>query len=298
MAEDPLSLALVALGIVVGAGATLYYITRRIRKRASRLHTDLAPSTRYRDDQAYNQVRLGRAEADILRRQGYDVSGPVARLDRADERLGRRDFEGASLLAGEAHEALVELRSAPAPALRAPAPERSVPLAAGVGVATGGAVPSPSATPATPKLEKNQAESRFQLTLLVEEFTRAKAAHPQDPSVIAAERSLGDAQLAFTRAEYTDALRIALKTRRSLGGQVEGLPAASHEALGGTSAAVPAGATGPVGPTCARCGRPVKAADKFCRACGAPRSGASCPRCGAPVTGDDVYCGACGAPMT
>ena len=48
--------------------------------------------------------------------------------------------------------------------------------------------------------------------------------------------------------------------------------------------------------TCARCGTPIAAGDKFCRSCGVSLA-PTCALCGAPVTADARFCRQCGAPV-
>ncbi len=314
MAIDPYTLFYIALSVVGVAVVVLVLMVRRVRHRAAKLREEIAgTSARNENDRAYNKIRLALAEAAILRRQGIDVSRPSGQLDEAQGRMDRRDFEGAMALANSAHESLVSLQhgagkalSQPQPALFATVPNRpaAVPSSAAVRSAPTTLPRVELAPPAEgPRLEKNRAESRFQLNLLVEDLAKTRGERPKDPRIPAGERGLNEAQLAYTKADYTEALRLALKARRALGSHVEGFPISGRGAQVERSwseqsaeEVAPAASSGP-GETCPRCGKPTRPGDQFCRSCGAPRGGSTCPRCRSPVSANDAFCASCGAPV-
>jgi hypothetical protein len=319
-AYDPYLLLIAAIVITVIVIAVMYVIIRTLRRRAAKLRLDLDTSPRVRDDRAFNQIRLARAEAAILLRSGVDVDRPLDLLAQADRRMELRDSEGALELARSAHESLVRLQqSGPsrlpaaagtataASAVATPPPPNGTgsasrgPILAG-GAATAAAAPEPN------RLVKNRAESHFQLTLLVEDLDRIRAIHPKDPILKAGDAGLLQAQSAYAAGEYTEALKLALKTRRTVGGQLETLPPpkrapgaversededAESLSRGETEGQKAVGAR-----PCPQCGRPVAQGDRFCRLCGASTAPGTCPRCGASLGAADIYCGSCGAPTS
>ncbi|HTT26556.1 MAG TPA: zinc ribbon domain-containing protein, partial [Thermoplasmata archaeon] len=143
---------------------------------------------------------------------------------------------------------------------------------------------------------KNRMEAHFQMTLLVGEIVSAQGA----PGRAEAEGLRGQAQSAYARADYTEALRLALRGRRALGSRLETLPAVGS--AGGSRA------PGALAPTpdraaaasrsCAQCGRPLQAEDRFCRGCGATNVPTQCPRCQGELGPSDTFCGRCGAPVS
>ncbi len=293
---EALVVGAVASAVLIGGA---FYVLRRLRlrhlgSRASASRPELA------SDRAYNRAAMARREADLLQAQGVDVSRARELLGLSDRSFQVREFDRAYELAQSAHETLVTLRqqrggAAARPPLTAPpvpatppvavprAPPEDFPLAA-----------EPNGTAAeltTTRPPKNKLESHFQLRLLESDL----AARGNSPDTTGARELFSQAQAAFGREEYTEALRLALKGRRQLGGAVETL---------GPTTATPSGRPAPPGAPapsrstpegrCAKCGRAIVAGDAFCRGCGTPYAAATCPKCGAPRTASDAFCGRCG----
>ncbi|MFI5415127.1 MAG: zinc ribbon domain-containing protein, partial [Candidatus Lutacidiplasmatales archaeon] len=153
----------------------------------------------------------------------------------------------------------------------------------------------PPADPPAPRLAKNRAESRFQIGLLNEELAEAAQTRPADSAVPDAQKASAEAQSAYDRAEYTDAMRLALRGRRKLGTRIESLPPPNTRIPPTPPAMVPVALDGPAGTApCIQCGRPLKAADRFCRSCGTPKAPTACPSCGTSIELGDRFCPACG----
>jgi hypothetical protein len=189
-----------------------------------------------------------------------------------------------------------------------------VPAAPGANPSNG--LPATSEGPAPngrPRLPKNQLEARFELALLEEEVERQRERPPDGQAWAEAQGCARDARRAYDGRDFTEALRLALRGRRRLGSRVETIgrpartpvpdlppsPAAERKPApsnGGPSPASLGNTTPTV--TCARCGRPGRAEDRFCRGCGASLAAAPCPACGAArLEASDRFCGVCGAPM-
>ncbi len=289
-----------------------YYALTRLRTRRKKLSLELDTSRELVEDRAFNQLRLARTEADLLDRQGVDVSGPRQLLEEAESARGRRDFDSALAMARSAHEALVRLhRSPPAspggpsetalPPGPAPSPARAesvVPLPfpstvgplggpPGIG-GRGGTAPE---EPPRAALPKNKAESKFQLTILSDELSRASSERPTDTAIPEAADLRAQASAAFDREEYTDALRLALRGRRRLGARLETFPARPET----PPSTEPAAPEEPL--RCRSCGEALRANDRFCRYCGTLRGPARCEACGAPLEPNDRFCSACGRPI-
>lgn len=146
-----------------------------------------------------------------------------------------------------------------------------------------------------PRLAKNRAESHFQLSLLNEEIAAASESRPNDAALPDARSASTEAQSAYDRGDYTDAMRLALRGRRKLGTRIETLPPPTTRIPPTPPAMVPQAVTGPSGTApCLRCGRPLKPADRFCRGCGTPKAPTACPACGTAVDEGDRFCPACG----
>jgi hypothetical protein len=319
------STAIAALVVATILVATLVlfivFIIRRSRERRRKLTDDLAADRDVVKDRAYNALRLASAEAVVLERDGVDINAPRGLITQAEGVLQRGDPYHALTLARQAQESLVRLRrvtesfqvavatgadggsEGEAEPMPEPAPLRAP--------SAGGSESSPdpwgAGAPTAPTLQTKPVEARFQIKLLTEELEEAERQGSARPEQEEAAGLLAEAQAALEAGNPTEALRLALKGRRRVGGHVESLPPTLPPVPPATPpAAVPDGgpATPPALPTpsaagprpCPRCGKPSKTSDLFCRACGAPVASAQCPRCQAPLEPDDRFCPRCGAP--
>jgi double zinc ribbon protein len=306
-------LILVALSIILA----VLYLLRRLRMRQKSTPSETDPR-RYVEDRAYNQLQLTRAAAGRLERDGVDLTRVHEVLAEAEKRLERRDFDGALGSARAAQQLLGRIREqsaggAPAPppapgfdsAEPIPAPQPTRWMAAAARAEPDS--PPDFALPSSPnpsaaddgasrvRVPKNRIAAQFELKLLGEEIERAPVGSARNE----AEQVRQQAQAAADRSDYTESLRLALRGRRSLGVQLETVPLPATRAAAAeerASAPLPSRAAASSLP-CPRCGRANSAADRFCRACGAPLKGPQCRQCGSPVTPEDQFCGVCGAPL-
>ncbi|MCI4326474.1 MAG: zinc ribbon domain-containing protein [Thermoplasmata archaeon] len=303
-------LVLFALVIIVFAGGLLYILNRRLKARIAKLREAVGDGTVHVDDRSYNLLALARSELAALRRDGVDVHVAAAAIADAERAMARRDFDDAARSARRAHELLVAQRAGMAPSPPPSTPSRSMPTSSpsrtpdprpnAPADAPLAPVPTDAAgeAPPAPRLAKNRAESRFQMSLLGEEVTAAARDHPDATGLAEARKGAANAQAAYDRTEYTESLRLALRARRALGTRIEALPAPLTR-IPPTLASVPPGtASGPAGTEpCVSCGRPLQASDKFCRSCGTAKAPTACAACGTPLEGGDRFCAGCGAPV-
>ncbi len=307
-------IAVIVLLGVVGAALGLLAI-KRLRARKAQLLNDLATSPKHAGDRAYNRIDMARREVAILGRQGVDTARAREDIAQAQAAFDLRQFERAYELAQSAHEALVHARmtgtlaSAGAtdrPLAASPdGPRAGSGRLAASSDGTGYSAPSAggaSAVTAPPRLAPNRAESQFQIHLLDSDLEGARASRGSPSMVATASALRSQAQAAFDREQYTDALKFALRGRRELGGRVETLAPVP----GSTGAELPGAVTdasatadrAAAGSRCPQCGYPTRPDDGFCRGCGRPRVPTACPKCGAPRSANDTFCGKCGQPFS
>jgi Double zinc ribbon len=312
---DQSTLDLVLAGTVfaatLGVCLFLYY---RVRHRRAELAREAIPTRALRDDRAYNQIRITRTAAQRLQRSGFDVGGIPSLLDKAEAARQSGEVETAMAFAQSAHESLILLQASSPTVVPSVGPLHPAAPAPGAPSSQGaensptmsartppGPLPesTPSDTPSTPRrLPPNKAESRFQITLLTDDLQAASSAGGNPDATKEARTLLGDAQAAFDKGQYTEALRLSLKGRRKAGARIDSLPpspGAVPMATEGDESPQLSPASGPA--NCSSCGQPLRANDQFCRGCGAPRKAARCGQCGQPLAGADRFCGACGAPI-
>jgi Double zinc ribbon len=298
-------LVVVLVVVCVAVGLLAWQVLRR---RRDKLRSEIDASKASVEERAFNRIHIARSAADHLEKNGADVAGPRRLLDQASKSFDAGRHDDALALASSAHEAL--LKKAQAPAALAPA----------VGAMPGATAPSPvgsspgptiepagdppmatdpaSEPPASPtgRLPRNKAESHFQLRLLDEELA-AGGPGGTPPSVVREVTALSlDAHSSYEKGDYTEALRVALKGRRSLGARLETLPPPSVVAAPAPTDAAPATSDGGTADRCRQCGQPLRSGDKFCRGCGAAITASNCARCGESLDGVDQFCGRCGAP--
>jgi hypothetical protein len=294
----------IVIGVVLASVVLLVFVyllhQLRNRKRDARLQMQ---TTMPVADQAFNQIRIARAGADHLARDGYEVAGVRSVLDRA-ETLAQQGSSGEALrLADSAKERMVEIRRdprgrtglvgavPPSPGLGLGAPVAPAGPAPTLGLGgTGGAEAVP-AEPDRPKLPTHQVEARFALQLLRKDLEHAsprngKAAVRREASSLADE-----AEAAYGRKEYTEAWKLALRGRRRLGGDVESVGVRPGAGL--VPPSEPAGG----GVPCPKCQHANAPNDRFCRGCGAAIAVGKCDRCGRVNEPTDQFCGTCGSPL-
>ena len=292
---------------VVSAGVLLLLL-RRLRSRKSKLLSELDNRPELSQDRAFNRLAMARREAHILVGQGVDVHRAQELIAESQGAFDTHQYDQSYRIAQSAHEALVNARrqglmSTGTPlASKTGAPGAPVEAGSGPRASDGAHEPAPPAAPAIPK---NRAESQFQMRILSDELDALGGRRARDPAVVAAKALRTQAQAAFDKGDFTEAFRLALRGRRTLGGTVESLPATGPAAGGAGPTASVRGSSGPdaartaeavaAGERCPDCGYPALAGDGFCRGCGRPRVTMSCASCGAPRIGDEAFCGRCGA---
>jgi hypothetical protein len=310
--------------VLVGVYALYRYLRRRGPELAAREGKSVL------DDRAYNQIRIGQAAAERLAATGVDVSGAKGLLEQAEVARAGGNYNGAIELAKKANDTLYALRSGgngvlsssaarsggfssvtpsplatsaarPTSASKYTAPPSAPYVAAGsLVVADPGMTPEPVSN----RPPKNKMEAHFQLSLAQEELDQARSTKAHTSGFQGADAMRRDGQAAYDRQDYTEALRLALRSRRTLGARIEALPVSPALASAGGPGSSGAASTGPLGSSasqpsfgqkCPECGRTAAPTDQFCRTCGAPIAPALCSNCGAPLLAGDRFCGKCGA---
>jgi hypothetical protein len=304
----------------------VYMLYRYLRRRGPELAAREGKSVL--DDRAYNQIRIGQTAAERLAATGVDVAPAKELLNRAEVARTGGNYQTAIELAKKANDSLVvaraggngllgsgPLRSGTPMAATTPTgppatarPGTSSPftapptvpfVAAGPAAAVdAGFVPEPISN----RPPKNKLEAHFQLSLAQDELDQARVTRSRSKGFQEADGLRSQGQAAYDRQDYTEALRLALKSRRTLGTRIEALPVSP----GIVPASGPGGGAAPsasgsysdqptFGQKCPQCGRTAAPIDQFCRACGTPIAPAVCSSCGAPLLTGDRFCGKCGA---
>lgn len=305
--QDLIYIVAVVLLAVALAGIGLFAL-RRFRARRDRLRSEIDASRASVEERAFNRIHIGKSAADHLERSGADVAGPRRLLAQASKEYDAGHHDDALALASSAHEALLKQAKGPTPAAAPVGPDPPIPRATPPAASSPPPPisrpmsPSPAAESSSPeasdppknRLPKNKAESHFQLRLLDEELAAGGPAGTSKGTIAGVGGIATEAHSSYDRGDFTEALRLALKGRRTLGARLETLPPSSAtQAVDAATAPSPA----PAGTElCRQCGQPLRSGDKFCRGCGAAAVAPRCARCGDALEPKDQFCGRCGTP--
>ncbi|HXQ48500.1 MAG TPA: zinc ribbon domain-containing protein [Thermoplasmata archaeon] len=299
-----ITLIAISVILVVIVVAVFLVVLRRLRARRDQLRLELGTKPALVQDRAFNRLAMARREADHLARTGTDTSRALELIAQSQGAFDTHQYLRSYELAQSAHEALVNARGRATPSTAPLPPAAGTPYRA-PSIPPPSPTDSPAPPPPTP-LPRNRAESQFQLRLLDQEVATARSERPNQGGTLEAVKLHGEAKSAFDRGDFTEAFRLALRARRSLGGKVESLAAPPRASAPVT---LPEPGTGPLDPAaaaeqtaaanrCPDCGYPTLPNDTFCRGCGTQRSTSSCPACGSPRGASDTFCGRCGAQFT
>ena len=279
------------------------YLLQTFRNRKAKLRGELDAKPELIQDRAFNRLAMARREAGILAGQGLDVHRAQELIAEAQGAFDTHQYDRSYQVSQSAHEALVNARSSgtrlagasSTATSAAAAPSSPAPAAA----ARGSSV-SPAARPTMPK---NRAESQFQIHLLGEEIDGLPSRRARDPVTKVAADLRSQASAAFDRGDFTEAFRLALRGRRTLGSTLETLPPTGAGTTRSSGAAGNGNApTSDVAQAeavagaerCPDCGNPTLAGEPFCRGCGRPLAPMTCPSCGSPRTAEEPFCAHCG----
>lgn len=253
------------------------------RKRLERIEAKV------RVDDIYNQIVTSRAVSSAIKGQGRSTKEADLAILEADTAFSRGNYTDAKAAVERAKELLRNAKKDPDPSLQFDAMPQQ---------------PAESKLPEecevpfqeTKKLPKNYLESKFLIGSVKDQVEQA-ARSGADVSL--AEDNLKLAEEAFAREDYTEALKDALKAKKSLEG---GEPALEEKAKTKELASiekVPAAVV--VKPNlskCEKCSMELDPDDMFCPKCGAKvERDIRCPRCANRLRVEDAYCRKCGLPL-
>lgn len=267
-----LELSIIAVIMAVSA-IIIYFEAKIIRRRRS----EREKVTEDRDE-AYNILETTKAIASSLRSQGRDVLSAEMLLTQAENALQRHDIQSCKDLSNKAKDILISSKKAE------PAGHISEEDASG---------PAPVLQENKERAPENYLESKFMMETVYDLAERS----PQDLRMRAlAELNL--AKLSFSKGEYTEALRSAMRAKRVMDPECDLDKKGSAVELKSSSAANaedPSNVVGHNGPlTCSKCGKEAMKGDLFCPACGSRLTPRICGSCGKEMQDDDMFCRKCG----
>jgi ribosomal protein L40E len=132
----------------------------------------------------------------------------------------------------------------------------------------------------------NYMQAKFTLSLAEE---RIAAAREAGRGTVPAEALLATAKASFDAKDYDEALKLAVKSRRTADGEVIAVEDAKIPVP--SQVEIPR----PANRACASCGAELLVGDPFCRKCGVKvERPTACGKCGEGLKTDDTFCRKCG----
>jgi len=256
------------------------------------------------EEEAYNAITITRNLAYRMRERGYNVESEMVVIQRAQREFEARNYTAAYTLAMNARRALRNLAREPVVEDRtSPQVERELEFFRKIAESA----PPPKAAEEEEeeylsptyllqkKLPENYLQSRFEIR--VAESKVAALSH--GPRRDAAQRYLDRAKSAFDGGNYTEALKMAVRSVKIADGEVDPDEVEVRPP--------PPPAEAPVKETpeeeegelrCPECNAVVRDGDKFCWNCGCKLEFVYiCPDCGEEVNEGDRFCRHCGAKL-
>lgn len=264
---------------LIALAAIAWLEMRYIKKRRG------DPDEVVEQDHIYNSLATYRAVSSSLGSQGRDTTEADILLFQAEGAYKRGQFTDCKDLTDRAK---IALRNAPQKekVVPASAPKGSaeeiipveVPIEPAPPVTKEAAKPADVPSLKTRKMPCNYLESKF-----VIDSTKSMLDVAPEGRREAARCMLDDAQACFEEADYTDALRHAVKAKKLLEGCEDHATAMMERDEPDAKDAI----------ACAGCAAVMSPDDVFCFACGAPAL-RSCPNCSADLVRGDAFCRKCG----
>lgn len=267
--------------VLVVLSAIVYFEMKFIkRKRVER------EEARVKVDDTYNQIVTTRAVSSAIKGQGRNTKEADLAILAADAAYSRGSYAEARAAVERAKGLLREAKMESDPSLHF----ESMPSTVAEEKAEGCEVPFQE----TKKLPKNYMESKFMICSVRDEAAEAER-EGKDVSLV--RDSLKQADEAFASEQYTEALRYALKARKTLRPKEEAEPKKAQD-LGAVEKVPATKVVQPNKSSCEKCGTELETGDMFCAKCGVKvERDIRCPRCGNKVKVDDAYCRKCGLPL-
>ena len=281
----------IVLIIVVVLSVVVYFEVKYLRrKRFERAEA------KAKVDDIYNQIITTRAVSNALKGQGKNTKEADLAILEADTAYSRGSYTEAKGDVERAKDLLRKAKAQQEPSKQiAPKPEPSIDS----GLERSKEKPAEVCEvpfQETKKMPKNYMESKFMICS-VKDQVEASARAGVDVST--ARDSLKMAEDAFAREDYTEALKGALKARKSMeGGEAQAKEKTIVKELPSMEKVPSAVVLKANLSKCEKCSTELNPDDIFCPRCGARiERDIRCPRCANKVKVDDAYCRKCGLPL-
>lgn len=311
---DQLTQMILIIGLLLFAGGLMYGVYLYFEKtKPKRIKQAKRQGRLDKEDEAYNSVMSTKSIANIMKKNGEDVTSAEITLERAEMALDAENYTRAKTLADEARDKLDSIREEGV--IYSSTPTSSANKKAYTLEDIEDAPPSEEdmdektreleeQKERLERLPENYMESQFEI-----EVARDMVKREGDEE---SRRLLRMAENKFEEGDYTGALSYSIKCKRCIDEDKAGLLAG--QTIGKKKKETIVEETPGTGTLkketvitekrldktggeyyCQECGNPVSREDKFCNKCGAKvEITEKCPECGDEIDPDDNFCSECG----
>lgn len=275
----------------------LWYIVPILRKRRLERLSDVEHLML--PDKAFNALLTTKTISRVLSEKGIDVRDANSVIEEAENAMRQGHYGGVILLTDRAKNMMNEAKQKKEAIKEEPNQKniesksvedrtRSQPFY------FAGSVHSNEALSPEFRLRKkypgNYLQSKFEISCAESAISEAEKKGRDTSKAV---DYLKTAKVAFERKEYTEALKYALKSKKSAEGlsikEVESAPVSQSKAEEEKIEEL----------LCVSCHTPIKETDNFCAKCGTKiEIQLCCPDCGAVVEKTDVFCRKCGMSLS
>ena len=286
---DDITTLLILLIASIILGVVSYYELKFIRRKRRE-----KAEAQAKIDDIYNQIITSQAVARALKAKGHRTKDADLALIEAEAAYGRNSYTEAKSALDRAKSLLEKAKMEEEPLAQL------IPLEpAGASDIAGNNAPEDLEVPfqEVKKLPKNYMESKFMISAVWDVIQTAQGSG-KDTST--AKENLEAANAAFDQENYTEALKYALRAKRSME-TTEEKPAVNEtkvKAQEGTEKIPPTVIVKANTSKCASCGAELAGDDLFCAICGKKvERRILCPSCSVEVKPTDAFCRKCGMPL-
>ncbi len=296
MDEVTITVALLTLAVVLMVVVYIMLVLTK-KNKLRKLKDDRDPK-----DIAYNQMQMLKSMINVLKDKGYNTASGESMLQKAQKAYNAESYAECIEIVESAKRMIYRLKNENniVEDRVSPQVEKEMEIIKKIdSTSENSDLPTPLRE-LEKDLPQNFLQSKFEIRVVEEKLLKYEDGDIKEAAML----YLSKAKDAFKNKEYTDALRLAIKSNRII--DTGEIPEPEHDATS-TDAPTPPPPTKEVVNIleeeeevkaelhCPQCGAVVRPEDKFCWNCGAKLVyHYKCPNCGAEVSSEDKFCRNCG----
>ncbi len=296
MDEFTLTVALLTLAVVLMVVVYIMLLLTR-KNKLKKLKDDRDPK-----DIAYNQMQMLRSMINVLKDKGYNTASGESMLQKAQKAYDDERYAECIEIVESAKRMIYRMRNENSiiEDRVSPQVEKEMEIIKKIdSTSENSDLPTPLRE-LEKDLPQNFLQSKFEIRVVEEKLLKYEDGEIKEAAML----YLSKAKDSFKNKEYTDALRLAIKSNRII--DTGEIPEPEHDKTSTEAPTPPPPQKEVVNIVeeeeevkeelhCPQCGAVVRPEDKFCWNCGAKLVyHYKCPNCGAEVSSEDKFCRNCG----